>query len=232
MPVPFGRYYRSKALLIAIPKVDGYETLEAPCSDLIRIRQHLQGRGYTRDDIVECSPYAPQEPNRDALLREMRRLVLGARPGDRLFLYVAAHGVQVKDVDGDEEDFFDEAIVCSDGYCIVDDEMFEIMVRPLPAGCYMEVVFDACSSGTGLDLPYHSEITKNDYSATNLPRILRRGKLGPAKIRKESKGTVVMWSACRDDEEAHEVKAGINGAWTGALTSGKTTCIKAAYVHF
>lgn len=104
----------------------------------------------------------------------MRRLVLGARPGDRLFLYgellvftdirhiglilhklllmafkskmwmvtrrTSSTKVYSELGDGCEilHDLY-KAIVCSDGYCIVDDEMFEIMVRPLPAGCYMEV---------------------------------------------------------------------------------------------
>jgi hypothetical protein len=32
---------------------------------------------------------------------------------------------------------------------IVDDELFELLVRPLPAGCRLTVVFDCCHSGSG-----------------------------------------------------------------------------------
>lgn len=32
--------------------------------------------------------------------------------------------------------------------------MHEILVRPLPPGCRLTVIFDSCHSGTALDLPY------------------------------------------------------------------------------
>ncbi|CAG8740965.1 13147_t:CDS:2, partial [Acaulospora morrowiae] len=37
---------------------------------------------------------------------------------------------------------------------IIDDEMHEIMVRPLPIGVRLTAIFDSCHSGTALDLPY------------------------------------------------------------------------------
>lgn len=35
-----------------------------------------------------------------------------------------------------------------------DDELHELMVSPLPAGCRLTALFDSCHSGTVLDLPY------------------------------------------------------------------------------
>src|SRR5437764_15397745 len=37
---------------------------------------------------------------------------------------------------------------------IIDDEMHDIMVTPLPPGVRLTAVFDSCHSGTALDLPY------------------------------------------------------------------------------
>jgi hypothetical protein len=37
---------------------------------------------------------------------------------------------------------------------IVDDDMHDIMVKPLPPGCRLTAIFDSCHSGTALDLPY------------------------------------------------------------------------------
>jgi len=69
----------------------------------------------------------------------------------------SGHGGQTKDLDGDEEDGFDEVIYPVDfrqvGH-ITDDEMHRIMVRPLQAGVRLTAIFDSCHSGTALDLPY------------------------------------------------------------------------------
>ena len=37
---------------------------------------------------------------------------------------------------------------------ISDDELFERLVRPLPAGCRLTAVLDCCHSGHGMDFPY------------------------------------------------------------------------------
>ena len=70
---------------------------------------------------------------------------------------VPGHGGQTKDLDGDEEDGYDEVIYPVDfrqnGH-ITDDEMHRIMVRPLKAGVRLTAIFDSCHSGTALDLPY------------------------------------------------------------------------------
>lgn len=67
------------------------------------------------------------------------------------------HGGQTKDLDGDEDDGYDEVIYPVDfrqvGH-ITDDEMHRILVRPLQAGVRLTAIFDSCHSGTALDLPY------------------------------------------------------------------------------
>ena len=67
------------------------------------------------------------------------------------------HGGQTEDLDGDEDDGYDEVIYPVDfktaGH-IVDDDMHNIMVKPLPPGCRMTAIFDSCHSGSALDLPY------------------------------------------------------------------------------
>lgn len=87
----------------------------------------------------------------------MRWLVKDARPNDSLFFHYSGHGGQTKDLDGDEEDGYDEVIYPLDYKMtshIVDDDMFGIMVSGLPAGCRLTAIFDSCHSGSALDLPY------------------------------------------------------------------------------
>jgi len=96
-------------------------------------------------------------PTRGNMLQAMQWLVRDAAPHDSLFFHYSGHGGQTKDLDGDEDDGFDEVIYPMDfkanGH-IVDDLMHEIMVRPLPVGCRLTAIFDSCHSGTALDLPY------------------------------------------------------------------------------
>jgi Caspase domain len=70
---------------------------------------------------------------------------------------LTGHGGQTPDLDGDEDDGYDEVIYPSDfrvaGF-IVDDEMHRVMVKPLQAGVRLTAIFDSCHSGSALDLPY------------------------------------------------------------------------------
>ncbi|KAI5310414.1 Ca(2+)-dependent cysteine protease, partial [Ascosphaera atra] len=67
------------------------------------------------------------------------------------------HGGQTPDVDGDEDDGYDEVIYPVDfrnaGH-IVDDELHQILVGTLVAGVRLTAIFDSCHSGSALDLPY------------------------------------------------------------------------------
>src|SRR6185437_3196021 len=84
-------------------------------------------------------------------------LVKDARPNDSLFFHYSGHGGQTPDLDGDEEDGYDEVIYPVDfrtnGH-IVDDEMHRIMVKTLAPGVRLTAIFDSCHSGSALDLPY------------------------------------------------------------------------------
>jgi hypothetical protein len=112
------------------------------------------------DDMViltddQANPMA--HPTRANIIRAMNWLVQGAQPNDNLFFHFSGHGGQTEDLDGDEEDGYDETIYPVDfkqAGMIVDDEMHDIMVRPLPPGCRLTAIFDCCHSGSALDLPY------------------------------------------------------------------------------
>lgn len=72
-------------------------------------------------------------------------------------MHYSGHGTQIRDTNGDEADGFDEALVPYDytsAGCILDDELFRIVVRPLRDGVTLTSLMDCCHSGTILDLPY------------------------------------------------------------------------------
>ncbi|TDZ28636.1 Metacaspase-1B [Colletotrichum spinosum] len=90
------------------------------------------------------------------------------------------HGGQTKDLDGDEDDGYDEVIYPVDfrqtGH-ITDDEMHRIMVQPLQAGVRLTAIFDSCHSGTALDLPYIYS-TQGILKEPNLAKEAGQGLIG------------------------------------------------------
>jgi len=49
----------------------------------------------------------------------------------------------------------DEMLITSDEKAVIDYELREILVLPLPVGCSLVAIFDTCHSGTILDLPHY-----------------------------------------------------------------------------
>jgi hypothetical protein len=167
---------KKKALLIGINYIGQAEALQGCIEDVHRMKGFLSGHGYREEDMVvltDNSSHPRQQPTRQNMVRcvpkpisgglmfyqidAMHWLVRDARPNDSLFFHYSGHGGQTKDLDGDEEDGFDEVIYPLDfkrTSHIVDDEMHMIMVSGLPAGCRLTAIFDACHSGSALDLPY------------------------------------------------------------------------------
>ncbi|KAI2786200.1 Metacaspase-1B [Penicillium oxalicum] len=116
--------------------------------------------GYRREDMVILTDDQQNPmsiPTKANILRAMHWLVRDAQPHDSLFIHFSGHGGRTPDLDGDEDDGFDDVIYPVDyqsaGH-IVDDDMHAIMVRPLRPGVRLTAIFDSCHSGTALDLPY------------------------------------------------------------------------------
>jgi len=107
--------------------------------------------------LTDDQAHPMSQPTKANMLRAMHWLVKDARPNDSLFIHFSGHGGRTEDLDGDEEDGFDDVIYPVDyratGH-IVDDDMHDIMVRPLLPGVRLTAIFDSCHSGTALDLPY------------------------------------------------------------------------------
>lgn len=133
----------------------------------------VQNFGYKEDDIVfltddQQSP--GRQPTKANILRAMQWLVKDAQPNDSLFFHFSGHGGVTEDLDGDEDDGYDSTIYPVDfqqAGPIIDDQMHDILVKPLPIGCRLTALYDCCHSGTALDLPY-VYLTKGVIKEPNL----------------------------------------------------------------
>ncbi|KAK4216361.1 putative metacaspase-1 precursor [Rhypophila decipiens] len=175
---------RRKALLIGINYFTQRGQLRGCINDVRNMSSYLvENFGYKREDMViltDDQQNPMSQPTKQNILRAMHWLVKDARPNDSLFFHYSGHGGQTKDLDGDEEDGFDEVIYPVDfrqvGH-ITDDEMHRIMVRPLSSGVRLTAIFDSCHSGTALDLPYIYS-TQGILKEPNLAKEAGQGLLG------------------------------------------------------
>ena len=178
---------RRKALLIGINYVGQPNALRGCVNDVRNVKKFLESYGgYKEEDMViltdEPNRGAKCQPTRANIIRGMQWLVSGARTNDSLFLHYSGHGGQTEDLDGDEDDGYDEVIYPVDyqraGH-IVDDEIHAITVRPLMPGVRLTALFDSCHSGTVMDLPYVYS-TKGVLKEPNLLKDAGSGALSAA----------------------------------------------------
>ncbi|KAJ7162317.1 caspase domain-containing protein [Mycena filopes] len=154
---------KKKALLVGIcdsktPTKD-YPKLKGSHDDVRSLRELLiQCYGYKAEDITMLLDGVPgcAEPTRDNILSAIKSLVKDARAGDHFCFHYCGHSTQVINRTLTEDDGMDECIVPYDGEgkIILDNELNEHLVKPLPAGSYLVAVLDTCHSGTLLDLKH------------------------------------------------------------------------------
>lgn len=143
---------------------------------LSQMETFLSVRGWPATSIRmltdDPSPIKPMSlPTRASLVAGMRWLVDGAQAGDVLFFHFSGHGGQQLDTHGDEEDGMDETICPVDFMTqgqISDDELFDLLVRPLPAGCRLTCLLDCCHSGHGMDVRACRPRTMLDCAAAHV----------------------------------------------------------------
>ncbi|CAL5867437.1 uncharacterized protein PFLUO_LOCUS1656 [Penicillium psychrofluorescens] len=175
---------KRKALLIGINYFGQKGQLRGCINDVKNMSAYLnQNFGYAREDMViltDDQQNPMSQPTKANILRAMHWLVKEARPNDSLFFHYSGHGGQTPDLDGDEDDGYDEVIYPVDfrvaGH-IVDDEMHRIMVKSLQPGVRLTAIFDSCHSGSALDLPYIYS-TSGVLKEPNLAKEAGQGLLG------------------------------------------------------
>jgi len=81
-----------------------------------------------------------QPPTKANIMQAYRNIVSQSQSGDSIFLHYSGHGTKVRDTSGDEDDGYDEALVPLDfqtAGIILDDEMYDLFVKGLPAGVHV-----------------------------------------------------------------------------------------------
>lgn len=96
-------------------------------------------------------------------LYHLNELVKDAVSGDFLFFHYSGHGLQIPDDNGDEADGLDEALMTNVGL-VRDDDIAKVL-KSIPSGVTIFMIFDCCHSATMADLSYqYSNGTEYRYA--------------------------------------------------------------------
>jgi len=133
------------------------------------------------------------EVTKKRFLSTLLNLVLSASTGDKMIITYSGHGSSVPDDSGDETDGRDETLYSYDGN-ISDDEIGDV-VKLLPPGVELTLVFDSCHSGTAT-------------------RGLK--KQAPVVVKPSGEIKEVLFAGCKDEESSFD--STFDGVPQGAFT--------------
>ncbi|CAK0903126.1 unnamed protein product [Prorocentrum cordatum] len=153
---------RRRSLLVGINYFGTSSELSGCVNDILRVRPVLAEKwgfqqGEETQRVLLDSPDWPQHlrPTLANMRAAIGWLAAGAATGDALFFHYSGHGGREPRCDGSEG--YHETL-CPVDYetagMLVDTELFDRLVKSLPAGCRLTCVLDCCHSAGALDLPY------------------------------------------------------------------------------
>lgn len=157
--------------------------------------------GITKRYMLTIKKQPKNTPTKKNILREMNRLISLTKSGDVLFIHYSGHGSYKLDQNNDEADNRDEQICTVDDKYIIDDDLYNILVKNLPYGAKLRGIFDCCHSGTILDTRYRFRYGDKVYIENK---------------NSSNEKDIVIISGCLDYQTSAD--AFILNSYTGALT--------------
>ena len=195
----------------------------------------LQRQGFKTVKI--CDKYA----SANRIRKEITNMIASCRKGDIVYLHFSCHGQPFEDLNGDEEDGWDESIIPYDALMvyskgkyeganhITDDELnsyFRKLRKAVGATGFVCIVIDACHAGGAsrgddeMDEDEEDKFvrgTKRGFSPRGKdfrPRISSKGNY---KIEQEAGlANILILEACRSYQSNYEIKQ--SGNYFGPLS--------------
>jgi len=191
-----------KALVIGNNYTGTSNELYGCIGDAQNISNLLIKNGF--NDICFMTDLTDQKSTRANIIIEFTKLLSTSSSGDLLFFFYSGHGTYVRDRNGDEFTGKDQGIISCDSNIILDDELKEIIQTNLKSGVTLISFFDACYSGSVLDLKYqYLDSLHSDNTFINDKEL-------------ETPGHVIMISGCTDFQTSSDTI--VNDTPCGAMS--------------
>lgn len=187
----------------------------------------LKKQGFNVNTILD------EQATCDQITRQLTSFIKATKKGDIVYLHFSTHGQPVEDLNGDEEDGWDESIIPIDAYKLykkgsyegqkhLTDDLLNKYIKKLrekigPTG-FLYVVIDACHAGTSsrandetvrgthVGFTYNNKVFKPSTNKKSHYRIEASAK----------QANVLFIEACRPDQVNTEIK--VDGKRYGPLS--------------
>lgn len=203
-----------RALIIGIREYE--KPLPGPDRDLELMRQVSLKLGF---QPAQIRLLRDREATREGILKATEDwLIRGTRAGDRALFYFSGHGTQLRDLNGDEDDGCDEAIVGQDGRTVSDDEIDGLLQKV--AASEIWVILDSCFSGTATKSALFGELEGKLWpKPAQQPACAKPANIRSIGVEQDKAGPrVISLSAAAQNEVALGALAvGQGSAFTQAL---------------
>lgn len=187
----------------------------------------LSAQGFSINTLLD------NDATYDHIVSQLSQFTTNTKKGDIVYLHFSTHGQPVEDIDGDEEDGWDESIVPIDAYKLykkgryegdkhlTDDKLNKYIKKlreRIGSTGFLYVTIDACHAGTSsrandetirgtnVGFTFNSKIFKPSLNKKSHYRIDASDKLA----------NVLFLEACRPDQVNKEIK--IDGKRYGPLS--------------
>ena len=215
---------RKRAFLVGISHYDtaltGYQWNNINgIEDVNLLTPALKKQGFATTSLLD------DEATFENIVRQITQFTNKTKKGDIVYLHFSTHGQPVEDLNGDEEDGWDESIVPIDAYKIykkgvyegqkhLTDDLINTYVKKLREKIgqtgFLYVVIDACHAGTSsrandetvrgthVGFTYNNKVFKPSTNKKSHYRIEASAK----------QSNVLFIEACRSDQVNMEIKVG------------------------
>ena len=219
-----GNAQRKRAFMVGISHYDtaqtGYQWNNINgIEDINLLSPILQKQGFSLTTLLD------DQATFDNITRQLSQFISKTKKGDVVYVHFSTHGQPIEDINGDEEDGWDEAIIPIDAYKIykkgvyegknhLTDDLLNKYIKKLrekigPTG-FLYVTIDACHAGnssranddtvrgTKVGFTYNNKVFKPSSSKKSHYKVETSAKLS----------NVMFLEACRSDQINTEIKVG------------------------
>lgn len=223
---------RKQAFMVGISHYDtaltGYQWNNINgVEDINLLRPILQKQGFQLTILLD------EQATYNNIISQLTQFIKKTQKGDIVYFHFSTHGQPVEDLDGDEVDGWDEAIIPIDAYKLFKkgsyegknhllDDQLNIYIKKLrerigPSG-FLYVIVDACHAGTAsrgydetirgtrIGFTYNQKVFKPSISQKTHYKLEASAKMA----------NVIFIEACRSDQTNTEIK--VAGKQYGALS--------------
>lgn len=216
------------SLFIGLNRVDpkyyaGWDgKLDQPENDVAAVMELADGAGFEKTILLS------EMATREAVYGKIEEIGTKLKAGDLFLIYYSGHGGQVPDLDGDEDDGWDETWCLYNGQ-LIDDEL-HLLFSQYEQGVRVIVISDSCHSGTITKaMPWEepSEVIEKTLPYEYIEKAFEENKELYVQIaerlmainasEREVKASVLLIASCQDNQTSLAFRRESYSAFTTEL---------------